>query len=331
MSGPKKELRRNLMLVFWLYIWPLAIMYIWLIPSIYMGSIHWAYVILTTFVVSIIHCLVTKIFRYNDYVGQVEVISRRTSYKILTYFNAILFLIVLICGIIIFFDYGQNYREPSFDKSEEIIKRTSSTNGTINGYEYVDLGLSVMWATTNLHADNPQDAGKFFQWGNIHDYTHPEGMTYTLGGIFNSGDMRISAEEEHDPARSKMGGRWRIPTKKEIEELCDWCDWELVLIQNKRCYKITGLNGNSIILPLAGYYQENGMYYNHKSMYFSGDQRSKKGVYYINMTDSIVEVDRTFSESSYAVPVRAVANLKCMDIWEYLQRVWAGSIKPFDI
>jgi hypothetical protein len=128
-----------------------------------------------------------------------------------------------------------------------------------------------------------------------------------------------------------MGGRWRIPTKKEIEELCDWCDWELVLIQNKRCYKITGLNGNSIILPLAGYYHENGMYYNHKSMYFSGDQRSKKGVYYINMTDSIVEVDRTFSESSYAVPVRAVANLKCMDIWEYLQRVWAGSIKPFDI
>ena len=230
------------------------------------------------------------------------------------------------CGIIIFGTYLEDYREPAFEESTEIVKCTSETSGIINGYEYVDLGLSVMWATTNLHADNPQNTGRFFQWGNIHDHTHPEGMANTFG--FFDSDVQY-ADDKHDPARSKMGGRWRIPRKKEIEELCNWCDWELVMIENKRCYKITGLNGNSIILPLAGYYNKNGKYYSQESMYFSGDQRSKKGVYYISITDSVVEIDRTYSEAYYAVPVRAVANLKCMDIWEYLRRVWTGSINPF--
>ena len=230
-------------------------------------------------------------------------------------------------GIIIFGTYLEDYSEPAFEESTEIVKCTSETSGTINGYEYVDLGLSVMWATTNLHADNPQNAGRFFQWGNIHDHTHPEGMANTFG--FFDSDVQY-ADDKHDPARSKMGGRWRIPRKKEIEDLFYLCDWELVMIQNKKCYKITGLNGNSIILPLAGYYHENGKYYNQESMYFCGELHGKEGVYYISMTDSVVEMDRAYSERYYyAVPVRAVANLKCMDIWEYLRRVLTGSINPF--
>ena len=330
MSMQKNDFRRNLMLIFWLYIWPIVLLLLWtlfiLLINYSLSIIHWTLVYICVF-----FCgpLLGKIFSYKDSTGQVEVISRRAYYKILIGLYAILWIVVSIGGIIVFGTYFQDYREPAFEESTEIVKCTSETSGIINGYEYVDLGLSVMWATTNLHADNPQDAGKFFQWGNIHDHTHPDGMTYTLDGFFDVGDMCISADEDHDPVRSKMGGRWRIPRKKEIEELCNWCDWELVMIENKRCYKITGLNGNSIILPLAGYYNKNGKYYSQESMYFSGDQRSKEGVYYISITDSVVEIDRTYSEAYYAVPVRAVANLKCMDIWEYLRRVWTGSINPF--
>ena len=38
-------------------------------------------------------------------------------------------------------------------------------NNVENGYEYVDLGLSVKWATCNVGADKPEDYGDFFAWG----------------------------------------------------------------------------------------------------------------------------------------------------------------------
>ena len=31
-------------------------------------------------------------------------------------------------------------------------------------HEYVDLGLSVMWATCNVGADNPEEPGDFYAW-----------------------------------------------------------------------------------------------------------------------------------------------------------------------
>ena len=40
-----------------------------------------------------------------------------------------------------------------------------STTNTVNGYEWVDLGLSVKWATNNVGADNPSDYGGYYAWG----------------------------------------------------------------------------------------------------------------------------------------------------------------------
>ena len=34
-----------------------------------------------------------------------------------------------------------------------------------NGYAYVDLGLSVKWATCNMGADEPHVAGNLYAWG----------------------------------------------------------------------------------------------------------------------------------------------------------------------
>ena len=38
-------------------------------------------------------------------------------------------------------------------------------NPTHNGYEYVDLGLSVKWATMNVGATTPEEYGDYFAWG----------------------------------------------------------------------------------------------------------------------------------------------------------------------
>ena len=34
-----------------------------------------------------------------------------------------------------------------------------------NGHEYVDLGLSVLWATRNVGAEKPEDIGSYYSWG----------------------------------------------------------------------------------------------------------------------------------------------------------------------
>ena len=45
------------------------------------------------------------------------------------------------------------------------------TPDSSNGHEYVDLGLSVKWATCNVGAEKPEDAGLYFAWGETEGYT----------------------------------------------------------------------------------------------------------------------------------------------------------------
>lgn len=46
------------------------------------------------------------------------------------------------------------------------------------GYEYVDLGLSVKWATMNVGAAKPEDCGYYFAWGEIEPRTEYNWTTY---------------------------------------------------------------------------------------------------------------------------------------------------------
>ncbi|MBQ3680507.1 MAG: hypothetical protein IJJ78_08340 [Paludibacteraceae bacterium] len=41
--------------------------------------------------------------------------------------------------------------------------------GTENGHEWVDLGLpsGTKWATCNIGADDPQDHGNYYSWGEV--------------------------------------------------------------------------------------------------------------------------------------------------------------------
>ena len=52
-----------------------------------------------------------------------------------------------------------------------VLKKAPQLN-TINGHEYVDLGLSVKWATCNIGASKPEDCGDYFAWGE--DETKPK-------------------------------------------------------------------------------------------------------------------------------------------------------------
>ena len=120
-----------------------------------------------------------------------------------------------------------------------------------NGYEFVDLGLSVKWATCNIGATRPEEFGDFYAWGEVNkkwEYTKENSETWDieLGNI--------SGEKTHDVARLNLGGGWRIPTEYEARELIDKCTWISTTMNGIKGCKVIGPNGNSVFLPAAGYY-----------------------------------------------------------------------------
>ena len=46
-----------------------------------------------------------------------------------------------------------------------IAAQTQTSNA--NGYDWVDLGLSVKWTTTNLGASSTKGYGDFYEWGTV--------------------------------------------------------------------------------------------------------------------------------------------------------------------
>ncbi|MDE5998706.1 MAG: hypothetical protein K2H04_01335 [Bacteroidaceae bacterium] len=129
----------------------------------------------------------------------------------------------------------------------------------INDYEYVDLGLPsrIKWATCNVGAVSPSDYGDYFAWGETEPkdtYTHQNNDTWET----YLGD--ISGNPQYDAARANWGSSWRLPTKKEWEELRRVCRWKWSILNNCRGYKVIGRNGKSIFLPAAGYRSESSLH-----------------------------------------------------------------------
>ena len=127
--------------------------------------------------------------------------------------------------------------------------------------EYVDLGLSVKWATFNVGARAPEYYGDYFAWGETEPKEEYSWATYkwcdgTKDNVtkYNKTDSLTTLEPEDDAAHVHWGNKWRMPTKEELQELIDSCQWERTTVNEVRGNTVTGPNGNSIFIPLAGSY-----------------------------------------------------------------------------
>ena len=149
--------------------------------------------------------------------------------------------------------------------------------GKENGYTWVDLGLSVKWATMNVGATKPEEWGDKFAWGEtqpkktyfLNNYKWYNGSNYTK---YYTNDKKIVLEAADDAATANWGGAWRIPTKEEQEELINNCTWELITEEGITIgFKVTSkLNGSSIFLPTAGYRMGAGVTYS-RGAYWSSN------------------------------------------------------------
>lgn len=98
------------------------------------------------------------------------------------------------------------------DNGEEII---------VYSYEYVDLGLSVNWATFNVGAVRPEDSGDYYAWGEVETkdvylwstYKYGNGTSKFIPSKYNANssysgtvDYKTTLDLEDDVAHVKWGG-----------------------------------------------------------------------------------------------------------------------------
>ena len=150
--------------------------------------------------------------------------------------------------------------------------------------EAVDLGLpsGLLWASCNLGASKPEEDGNYYAWGetkaygeedktnannyqynsskgnpsyvrslyvvNAYKWYNVENKTYTK----YASDDDLSLESSDDAAHVILGGKWRIPTKEEWQELIDNCKWTWVYTAGNGLKIESKTNGNSIYLPFSG-------------------------------------------------------------------------------
>lgn len=135
------------------------------------------------------------------------------------------------------------------------------------------------WATTNIGAEEPYDAGLYFWWGDTIGYKREDdkwvasdGLTsdflfkadnaptykkgiYDLNKKWTSGSKYI-LRSEYDAAHVKWGGDWRMPTKDELSKLKSECTWEFTITNGISGYVIKGVS-SSIFIPYSGRGSEN--------------------------------------------------------------------------
>lgn len=131
--------------------------------------------------------------------------------------------------------------------------------GTVDGHEYVDLGLSVKWATCNVGATNSEEFGGYYAWGETSEKSTYSWNTYSYGTYMN--EVNIGSDikgTKYDVAHEKWGSKWRMPTEKEFSELYTNCSIKKVTRNSVEGYEFTANNGNSIFLPAAGYKDNSG-------------------------------------------------------------------------
>lgn len=152
---------------------------------------------------------------------------------------------------------------PKDDKSSTI-----STTPKINlgPHDFVDLDLpsGLKWATCNIGAKNPWEYGDYYAWGETESkqpYSKDNCKWHDVDlaslqslGVVNAKGCLTS---KYDVATQKWGGKWRMPTNDDFEELNKKCNWELTTLVGVNGYKVSSKKDNSkwIFIPASGYYK----------------------------------------------------------------------------
>ena len=220
--------------------------------------------------------------------------------------------------------YGQFVRLVKDIVTNETPDTPDTPENTENGYEYVDLGLSVKWATCNVGASKPEEYGDYFAWGEVEPkdtydwstYKWCEGSNtsltkYCIHSNDGSVDNKTTLEATDDAATANWGGSWRMPTEAEFQELSENCTWTWKIRNGIGGFEITsnkeGYTYVSIFIPAAGHMRDSALkhmgdgcnYWSSTLFTYGLESYSAKylSIYYWHTDASIFDSQRYFGRS----------------------------------
>ena len=166
----------------------------------------------------------------------------------------------------------------------------------VEGVDWVDLGQAGKWATCNLGAESPEQYGDYYGWGCTTPYATSQYLDtwnsyFQYLGLTGTGcsastcdgpydplfySQSIHGSPKYDPARIRLGGNWRRPTKTELQKLKDYCTWTQETVNGVLCCKVTSNDDASkfIYIPTAGYRQKGQLTDNKRSVYLTASEKS---------------------------------------------------------
>lgn len=198
-------------------------------------------------------------------------------------------------------------------------------DGNHTAPDRVDLGLSVMWGTFNLGATTPSEYGHYYAWGETVPKTYYDWKTYRWGLGFEHVDLikycsvplygweeftddRLTLELEDDAAHLILGGKWRIPTMEEWNELLENCTRTKAWVDGVLgCLFTSNINGQTVFLPAAGHMSNSSLDYpGSYGYYWSSDLfESRPNLSYGHIFDGNVlgvwSIDGYPRESGYSI------------------------------
>ena len=154
---------------------------------------------------------------------------------------------------------------------------------TINGHEYVDLGLpsGKLWAKTNYGASSEGDYGIYMDWSS------------------------------RNVIQENWGSEWTTPTSSDFIELYNNCSFAWDYIDGGiYCCKVIGHNGNFIYLPAAGF-QLDGFTFSDGSSIFYWDANEYEAEFAGCITGSLengISLTTTYNYNYTRMPIRPVVS-----------------------
>ena len=154
-------------------------------------------------------------------------------------------------------------------KNNEVVKMPLPIKPT---HVAIQLGLpsGMKWATTNIGATDRSETGTYFAWGETEpakggNYSPANCKTYNMNwaDLYNNGfitkdDKTGILVPKYDAATQNWGDDWKMPTKKEYEELINptYCSYEMVKYGERYGFEFTSKkNGKKIFFPNGGQWE----------------------------------------------------------------------------
>ena len=200
---------------------------------------------------------------------------------------------------------GTTYYYAAFAKigNGYVYGETKTLTTATQQMEYVDLGLSILWAKNNIGADRETDAGTLFGYG---DQTGM--LTSTRVDDYPSSDIAGSAYDiihnldldGDSPMKSQM------PTNAQIAELVNNTTRQWTTVDGVEGMRFTAKNGNSIFLPAGGYRNGETTVSDATGYYWSGNISTVHNDYANTLTFNSSSAKAGVSKRSLGLSLRPV-------------------------